>query len=147
MGEKLRAAVERQKFIFGEKTTPVTASFGVASLSASVRDVDALLGRADEALYEAKNAGRNRCAAWQDPSSKASIVRRKVLKAGQIFFNARTSVINCTVRSLSEEGAGIDVSNSADIPSKFELAIRSDDFNRNCRITAQTEKHLDVEFC
>ena len=41
---------------------PVTASFGVAELAAGEQG-DALLGRADGALYEAKRSGRNRVVA------------------------------------------------------------------------------------
>ena len=37
----------------------ITASIGVAELSPGDRNIDALLSRADQALYEAKNAGRN----------------------------------------------------------------------------------------
>ncbi|THH35961.1 GGDEF domain-containing protein [Aliishimia ponticola] len=39
---------------------PVTASFGVAALGPGVPDVAAMMRRADEALYAAKHAGRNR---------------------------------------------------------------------------------------
>ena len=147
VAEKLRVAVERQKFLFENTPTRITASFGIASLSSAIRDVDSLLGRADEALYAAKEGGRNKCIAWQDPVDKVHITRRRVLKAGQIFFNARTSVIDCTVRSLSDEGAGIDVISTADVPKVFELGIRVDDFKRNCKVTNQTEKHLEVAFC
>jgi diguanylate cyclase (GGDEF)-like protein len=38
----------------------LTASFGVTSLLTSDRDPDAALGRADDALYRAKEEGRNR---------------------------------------------------------------------------------------
>ncbi|MFM1980009.1 MAG: hypothetical protein RLZ68_1274 [Pseudomonadota bacterium] len=36
-----------------------TASFGVATLSSAVNDVDGLLSVCDAALYRAKNSGRN----------------------------------------------------------------------------------------
>lgn len=41
---------------------PLTVSIGVASLTPEDRDTDAVLARADVALYAAKNAGRNRWA-------------------------------------------------------------------------------------
>jgi diguanylate cyclase (GGDEF)-like protein len=37
----------------------VTASIGVATVSAMTRDLENVLNHADEALYKAKNAGRN----------------------------------------------------------------------------------------
>lgn len=147
VAEKLRAAIEQLKFAFGEREIFVTASFGVVSLDPSNRDFKTMLGHADQALYEAKSSGRNRCVAWQDPNLQVINPRRRVLKAGQILFNARTSVIDCTVRSLSEEGAGLDVISSALVPNKFELAIKADDFEKPCKITSHSERHVEVVFC
>jgi two-component system, cell cycle response regulator len=44
----------------GEKEMKVTASFGIASFLRDQADGDRLIKNADSALYEAKNAGRNR---------------------------------------------------------------------------------------
>jgi diguanylate cyclase len=58
--ERLRAGIEKMPVPLADgKAVPVTASFGVASCD-SVTTPDALLHRADEALYRAKNEGRNR---------------------------------------------------------------------------------------
>lgn len=57
--EQLRAAVESKHFMDGETRLPVTASFGVATLSAELRDADAVIRAADAALYRAKSDGRN----------------------------------------------------------------------------------------
>jgi diguanylate cyclase (GGDEF)-like protein len=61
LAEKLRALVERAQFRFEELHVPVTSSFGVATLApgAELSAVD-LYRAADERLYVAKNAGRNR---------------------------------------------------------------------------------------
>lgn len=57
-GERLRAAIETCGVTHADGA-PVTASIGVAA--ANVADTpETLLGRADRALYQAKNAGRNR---------------------------------------------------------------------------------------
>ena len=45
---------------FGELTLPVSVSVGVCWASAKELDADELLKRADEALYQAKESGRNR---------------------------------------------------------------------------------------
>lgn len=55
MAERLRQEVSHAP-VAGQE---VTASFGVASYRRSGDDIDTLFGRADERLYEAKNAGRN----------------------------------------------------------------------------------------
>ena len=124
----------------------MTASFGVVTLDPSNRDFKTMLGHADEALYEAKSAGRNRCMVWKDPNIQV-ILRRRVLKAGQILFNGRTSVIDCTVRNLSDDGAGLDVISSAMVPKEFELTIKADDFEKPCKIISHSEKHIEVAFC
>ena len=145
--EKLRGAIQKLKFGFGEQEIQVTASFGVVSLDPSNRDFKTMLGHADEALYKAKSAGRNQCVVWKDPNLPVNNTRRRVLKAGQILFNGRLSTIDCTVRSLSEDGAGLDVISSALVPNKFDLAIKADDFEKACKITSHTERHVEVAFC
>src|SRR5207248_443322 len=101
----------------------------------------------DRALYDAKEQGRNRSVVWLSAEDRLAAQRRRVLKAGQIVFNARNSTVDCTVRSLSEEGAGLDVYSSTAIPRKFELTIKSDELRKPCRIVSQTEKHIEVAFC
>ena len=57
-GERLRMAIERCGALHADGT-PITASIGVAV--ATIADTaESLLERADRALYQAKNAGRNR---------------------------------------------------------------------------------------
>jgi diguanylate cyclase (GGDEF)-like protein len=55
-------------FPFGGQSVRISATFGVAgSESGSIRDFDLLVRKADEMLYEAKRAGRNRvCVAKLD---------------------------------------------------------------------------------
>ena len=45
----------------------VTASIGAATASLGMSDFDALMRSADEALYRAKNDGRNRVVHWSPP--------------------------------------------------------------------------------
>ncbi|WP_234085690.1 GGDEF domain-containing protein [Azonexus sp. R2A61] len=59
-GERLRQAVESQPFRVGDITMPVTVSIGIACQTPSDASFDQLLGRADSALYTAKDSGRNR---------------------------------------------------------------------------------------
>jgi diguanylate cyclase (GGDEF)-like protein len=54
--ERLRQAIEAQAW----EQRPVTASFGVATLSAVVASASDLIAQADKALYHSKHTGRNR---------------------------------------------------------------------------------------
>ena len=64
VAERLRAAIEAHK-IAGVK---VTASFGVAQFEAGLADPPALVEKADQALYKAKESGRNRVVAAPKPT-------------------------------------------------------------------------------
>jgi diguanylate cyclase (GGDEF)-like protein len=60
--EKLRKSVETQKISYQGRSISVTMSLGVASWeNFGGIDVEGFLKMADEALYEAKNSGRNKC--------------------------------------------------------------------------------------
>ena len=59
--ERIRKQFENQRFVFGGRTVAATASFGVAEFrGTTVEDLNALVARADTALYAAKDRGRNR---------------------------------------------------------------------------------------
>ncbi len=60
LGERLRRAVEEAPFVLGNQRESLTISVGMACLEGEDDTVDALLQRADEALYRAKGEGRNR---------------------------------------------------------------------------------------
>ena len=60
VAERLRAALEARAFNFGGKPSRVTASFGVAEFPAEGVTASQLVRAADERLYKAKEAGRNR---------------------------------------------------------------------------------------
>ncbi len=59
-GERLRLALAAQPVRFGEHLLQCTVSIGVASLRDMDENIEALIRRADDALYAAKRQGRNR---------------------------------------------------------------------------------------
>lgn len=146
VADKLRSAIARQRIHGASAIVDTTASFGVAALDGTVQSFDALLQRADTALYAAKADGRNRCQAWHAVDDVPVGVLRRVLKAGRITFNAGRSTIDCTVRGLSDSGASLAVNSAAGVPESFKLQIESDGLARACRIVAKTSKNLEVEF-
>jgi diguanylate cyclase (GGDEF)-like protein len=61
---RIRKAVAKEAFVVDGATIPLTVSAGVATrIDEGPEGLDAIIGRADEALYMAKNRGRNRVAA------------------------------------------------------------------------------------
>ena len=59
------AAISARHVEFDGARIAYTVSGGVAAMDESVTGLDALMKRADEALYVAKKAGRNRIAIWE----------------------------------------------------------------------------------
>ena len=62
VAERIRRAIEAAPAQFEGIRIPLTASFGVACWKSPAEPADALVQRADKALYAAKSGGRNRVA-------------------------------------------------------------------------------------
>lgn len=67
IAESLREKIANTPIKFRDEVIKLTASFGVATLLPEM-DLEELIRKADEALYEAKNSGRNKVvtARWVD---------------------------------------------------------------------------------
>lgn len=147
VAEKLRSAIAHLRIDHVDGAVGATISVGVAGLDRTTQDIDTLLERADAALYAAKSDGRNRCIRWEAPATPIpGDVRRRVLKGGRIAFNGGRSTMDCTVRSLSDSGAGIDFISTADVPDRFKLLIMADDVSRACRVRVRGDRRIEVDF-
>ncbi|SNS87416.1 PAS domain S-box-containing protein/diguanylate cyclase (GGDEF) domain-containing protein [Noviherbaspirillum humi] len=69
--ERFRAMVEHATVSFNGMEIPYTISGGIACLSDEISGLGELLGQADQALYRAKQAGRNRICSWHELASTA----------------------------------------------------------------------------
>lgn len=58
--DKIRTTISSTSFRFKEEPVKISASFGIASFQ-NDDQIELVFARADKALYEAKNKGRNRC--------------------------------------------------------------------------------------
>ncbi len=70
--ERLRAAVDGAHLNWEGRRIHFTVSIGVALIGASDGNGEAVLRRADEAMYGAKAAGRNRALAAETPAAEPS---------------------------------------------------------------------------
>mgnify|MGYP000892645696 CR=1 FL=1 len=57
--ERLRQALASRPVEYNDQAIPITISCGIASLAGKAESLDQLMERADQALYRAKQAGRN----------------------------------------------------------------------------------------
>jgi len=60
VAERFRKAIEEQENKYNDFNIKVTISLGVSELREEISSPDILMKKADDALYRAKNEGRNR---------------------------------------------------------------------------------------
>ncbi len=60
IAERIRSRIEQTKIAIGKGSVTVTLSIGVAELDRNAPDEQAMICRADSAMYESKNRGTNR---------------------------------------------------------------------------------------
>lgn len=65
VAERLRKMVESTPTQTAQGEIPITISLGIAELTENVDDLDTLIDRADQALYQAKQSGRNQSVVWE----------------------------------------------------------------------------------
>ena len=73
-----------------------------------------------------------------------AVPRRRVLKRGSIAFSG--GGIDCTVRNLSSQGAGLDVTSPVGLPASFTLVIEADQFMRRCHPVWSRARRIGVAF-
>jgi len=66
ISEQLRQSISLLEFDSGEDVFSVTVSIGVSQLLNSADSLEEIIKRSDDALYKAKESGRNRVVSWKD---------------------------------------------------------------------------------
>jgi diguanylate cyclase (GGDEF)-like protein len=72
VAESVRREMSTLAMVSDGRTFPVSVSVGVASAGPAELGVTALIVRADDALYQAKRAGRDRCIVAGTPEPLAA---------------------------------------------------------------------------
>ena len=62
------------------------------------------------------------------------------------YVSSGGSVMRCTVRNISVEGAAIDVENPAFVPQRFRLVMAHDSSVRECQIAWIQQNRIGVSF-
>ena len=70
--------------------------------------------------------------------------RHRTLKAGKILLHHGASIIDCTIKNLSPEGASIAVDNAATLPNEFDLEF--DGETQHCTVAWRRFDRLGVKF-
>jgi hypothetical protein len=62
------------------------------------------------------------------------------------YVSSGGSVMSCTVRNISAEGAAIDVENPAFVPSRFRLVMAKDSSVRECQVAWIQKNRIGLMF-
>lgn len=130
VGEKLKDSIEEAK-ILGERM-PVTVSMGIASYPKHAQWKQDLIEKADQALYVAKENGRNKCQVWNSNFSSKAKVTNKL--SGIIYGNA-----------VSDYRSVLVISELIDLISK-KIPVEQKIYNILGRIIEITESQYGMLF-
>ena len=75
LAERIRAQVESIDLVVGENTIRLTVSIGIAVYKLESDNLHSMMARADRALYEAKDLGRNQVVISTDTSDDSFIIK------------------------------------------------------------------------
>ena len=79
-----------------------------------------------------------------DAEAQLILMRDFALEPGTIEFHGRA--VSCLVRSLSREGASLDVISAAVIPDRFTLALPLEGVSYACRLLWRKGMEIRVSF-
>ena len=160
VAERLRQVIQLTSEGFCADNVTITASFGVSCKSAAVSDCSQILEQADEALYIAKESGRNKVIKWQQDNSVASVNEAVVIDINDKSIkdshpatedNGEISLLQKEVEGLQDKLRELEKSAEPDkeatidvitkLPSKL---IFMDRVNQAVAYSVRTEKLMAV---
>jgi len=83
---------------------------------------------------------------WESAFERRSIGRTKILKGALLFFSEKTGVQSCTVRDVTNSGAGIIAQNLQIMPLDFALSFDGFRTLRMCRLIWRQDDFLGAAF-
>jgi hypothetical protein len=83
---------------------------------------------------------------WESAFERRSTGRTKIEKGALIFFSEKTGVHSCTVRDVTNAGAGIRGQNYQLMPIEFALSFDNFRTVRECRLIWRDGDFFGVAF-
>ena len=77
---------------------------------------------------------------------KRGALRHRVLKAAKIISTDNKSVIDCTIRNLSETGAQVVIERTIAMPDMFQFFMASGDTIRDAEVAWKHGDRMGVKF-
>jgi len=77
---------------------------------------------------------------------KREVPRHKCFLRAFVYFEGRSTAVDCVVRDISSLGARLAFVSTAYIPDTFELTFDSAHTLRPCRVAWRTDTQIGVEF-
>ena len=71
--------------------------------------------------------------------------RLRVLKTGQIIFDKRQCLFNCTIKNLSPKGALLDLGGAVSVPDTFSLRIPSSGDEAQVHVARRKGQQIGVQ--
>ncbi|MDE2444856.1 MAG: hypothetical protein KGO94_01675 [Alphaproteobacteria bacterium] len=70
----------------------------------------------------------------------------RVLKPAKIVNLVHWTLVDCTLRDLTEQGATITCGDQIAVPNEFRLLIPSENSIQNAKVTWRKDSHIGMEF-
>jgi hypothetical protein len=83
---------------------------------------------------------------WESVFDRRALGRTRIMKSALLFFSSKAGVQSCTVRDVTNLGAGIRGQNRQIMPLDFKLSFDGFRTVRKCRLVWRQEEFFGVAF-
>jgi hypothetical protein len=83
---------------------------------------------------------------WESTFERRSVGRTKIVKGALLFFSEKAGVRSCSVRDVTNLGAGISAQDLKIVPLNFALSFDNFRSVRMCRLIWRQGEFLGVAF-
>ena len=149
--ERLRKSIETQKIISDGRSITVTMSFGVASLEKHQDiSIEGFIKMADDALYDAKNSGRNKCCPYTHHNpNQAPLLTVLVIDDEEVVLVTVTKMLERLGYDVLAAKSSQDVSSLLQThPNKIDMVIMDmvmPDMNPEQILSAIRDQHGEAK--